>query len=36
MKLNQHKIENYVITASLKSEAIGKLIKRIPGSLLLI
>ena len=27
MTLNQHKVENYVIIASLKSEAIGKLIK---------
>ena len=30
------KIENYVIIASLKSETIGKQIKRIPGSCLLI
>ena len=30
------KIENYVIIASLKSEIMGKLIKRIPGSRLLI
>ena len=30
------KIENYVIIASLKSEAIGKLINRIPGLRLLI
>ena len=29
-------IENYVIVASLKSETMGKLINRIPGSLLLI
>ena len=26
------KIENYVIIASLKSETIGKVINRIPGS----
>ena len=26
------KIENYVIIASLKSETMGKLINRIPGS----
>ena len=31
MKLNQHKIEHYVIIASLKSETMGKLINRIPG-----
>ena len=30
------KIENYVIIASLKSETMDKLIKRIPGSCLLI
>ena len=36
MTLNQHKIENYVIIASLKSETVGKLINRIPGSRLLI
>ena len=36
MTLNQHKIENYVIVASLKSETMGKLINRIPGSRLLI
>ena len=36
MKLNQHKIENDVITASLKSETMRKLINRIPGSHLLI
>ena len=30
------KIQNYVIIASLKSETIGKLIKRIPGLCLLI
>ena len=35
--LNQHKkIENYVIIAILKSETMGKLINRIPGSRLLI
>ena len=36
MTLNQHKIENYVIIASLKSETIGKLINRILGDCLLI
>ena len=37
MTLNQHKkIENYVIITSLKSETMGKLINRIPGSRLLI
>ena len=36
MTLNQHKIENNVIIASLKRETIGKLINRIPGSRLLI
>ena len=36
MTLNQYKIENYVIIASLKSETIGKLINRIPGLCLLI
>ena len=35
MTLNQHKIENYGIIASLKSETMGKLIKRIPGSRIL-
>ena len=30
------KIKNYVITTSLKSETMGKLINRIPGSRLLI
>ena len=30
------KIENYVIIASMKSETMGKLINRIPGSCLLI
>ena len=29
-KKNQNKPENYVIIASLKSETIGKLVKRIP------
>ena len=33
---NDTKIENYVIIASLKSETMGKLINRIPGSRLLI
>ena len=28
---DQHKIENYVIFASLKSETMGDLINRIPG-----
>ena len=34
MTLNQHKIENYMyaIIAGLKSETMGKLINRIPGS----
>ena len=36
MTLNPHKNENYVIIASLKSETMGKLIYRIPGSCLLI
>ena len=36
MTLNQNKIKNYVIIASLKSETMGKLINRIPGSRLLI
>ena len=36
MTLNQQKIENDVIIASLKSETMGKLINRIPGSRLLI
>ena len=31
-----HKIKNYVIIANLKSETMGKLINRIPGSCLLI
>ena len=36
MTLNQQKIENHVIIASLKSEKMGKLINRIPGSRLFI
>ena len=36
MTLNQQKIEKYAIIASLKSETMGKLINRIPGSRLLI
>ena len=36
MTLNRHKIKNYVIIASLKSETVSKLINRIPGSRLLI
>ena len=36
MTLNQHKIENYVIIADLKSKTMGKLINGIPGSGLLI
>ena len=35
MTLNQHKNENYIIIASLKSETMCKLINRIPGSRLL-
>ena len=34
--LNQQKIENYVIIASLESETMVKLINRITGSRLLI
>ena len=34
MMLNQQKIKNYAIIASLKSETMGKLISRIPGSCL--
>ena len=34
MTVNQHK--NYVIKACLKSETMGKLINRIPGSRLLV
>ena len=29
-KLNQHKIENYVIIANLKSQTMGKLVKSRP------
>ena len=37
MMLNQHKTrKSYVIIASLKSEKMGNLINRIPGSNLLI
>ena len=36
MTLNRHKIEKYAIIASLKSESVGKLMHRIPGSRLLI
>ena len=36
MTLNQKKMENYVIIASLKSETMGKLINRIPGLCILI
>ena len=36
MTLNDTKIENYIIIASLNSESVGKLINRIPGSRLLI
>ena len=36
MTLNQYKIENYVIIASLKSETMGKPINGIPGLRLLI
>ena len=36
MTLNQHKNRTYVKIASLKSETTDKLIKRIPGSRLLI
>ena len=36
MTLNQHTNRNDVIIASLKSETMGKLINRIPGSRLLI
>ena len=36
MTMNQHKIANYVITASLKRETMDKLINRIPGLRLLI
>ena len=36
MTLNQYKIKNFVIIASLKSERMGKLINRLPGLRLLI
>ena len=36
MTLNQHKMDNDVIVASLKSESACKLINRIPGLRLLI
>ena len=36
MTLNDTKIDNYVIIASLNSESAFKLINRIPGSCLLI
>ena len=36
MTPNQHKIEKYLIMASLKSETMGKLINRIPDLGLLI
>ena len=36
MTLNQYKIENYVIIASLKRETTGKRINKIPSSRLLI
>ena len=36
MTLNEHKIDNDVILASLKSESTCKLINRIPGLRLLI
>ena len=32
MTLIQHKLENYVMIASLIGELVGKLINRIPGS----
>ena len=34
--LNQHKNRKYVIMASLKSETMGELIYKIPGSCLMI
>ena len=34
--VNDTKVDNYVIIASLNSESAGKLINRIPGSRLLI
>ena len=36
MTLNEHKNQNYVIIASLKSETMCKLLNRIPGLRLLI
>ena len=36
MTLNQYRIVNYVMIASLKSETMGKLINRIPDLRLLI
>ena len=36
MTLNQHKIKNYVVIAYLKSDTMGKLINRKPGSRLSI
>ena len=33
---NNTKLENYVIITSLKSETMGKLINRIPGSCILV
>ena len=33
---NKTKLENYVIITSLKSETMGKLINRIPGSCILV
>ena len=36
MTLNQHKIENYVIIASLKIGTMSKLINRMPSSRLLL
>ena len=36
MTLNQHKIKNYVIFASLKRETMDKVINRIPSLRLLI
>ena len=36
MTLNRYKMENYVIIASFKSKAMGKMINRIPGLRILI
>ena len=36
MTLNQHKNQNYVIITSFKSDTMGKLINRIPGSRVMI